>query len=269
MSNRFAPEQGGRGMDGDRTISKLGQLVALSVDEKAALARIQRRETRLAKGVDLVTQGEADDCAYVLQEGWALRFRHLKDGRRQILNFLLPGDWVGLTAILFREADHSVSLVTEGRVAPVSVRDMTSLFHEHPRLAMAIYWTAAQEEAVVAEHLVDVGRRTAYERMGHLFLEIYLRLAAVGAASGNAFEFPLNQMALADALGLSQVHVNRTLQRLRKDGLVELYDRRAVILDRDRLETLVEFENTYLHLAGLPVWLRKRLFDRASEADVA
>lgn len=241
------------------SVLKLRHIFDMSREEERLLDGIAARKVELPKGADFVVQGESDEAAYVMLAGWALRHRQLADGRRQILNFLLPGDWAGLTTILFSTADHSVTAVTPIVVAPVSHADMTGLFRDHSRLALAIYWTAAQEEAVVAEHLVDVGRRNAYERLGHLFFETVLRLEAVSQAGDDGtFDFPLNQMALADALGLSHVHVNRTLKRLRREGLVEIEGRKARVLDRNKLEQAVHFESTYLHLGGEPAWLRRR-----------
>lgn len=238
----------------------------MSTEEEAWLADIEMRTQNIEKDADLVTEREREGAVYLVQQGWALRYRYLADGRRQILNFLLPGDWIGLTSIMFDESDHCVSTVTEAVVSKLARGDMFQLFQEHPRLALGIYWTAAQEEAVIAEHLVDVGRRSAFERLGHMFLELFLRLELVGATNGNSFEFPLNQVVLADALGLSQVHVNRTLQRLRREKLLDVTGRRATILDQPALERAVDFERTYLHLAGLPIWLRRRFNVRESRA---
>jgi len=240
-------------------VLKLRRIFDISPEEERLLDTITARRVEVRKGGELVVQGEPDETAYVILQGWALRHRQLADGRRQILNFLLPGDWAGLTTILFHSADHSVTAVTPIVAAPVSFADMTGLFREHARLALGIYWTAAQEEAVVAEHLVDVGRRNAFERLGHLFLEILLRLEFVGqTAADGSFDFPLNQTALADSLGLSHVHVNRTLKRLRREGLVEIEGRRARILDRRGLSRVVHCESTYLRFGGEPPCLRRR-----------
>ena len=246
---------------------KLRHIMSLSKDEEAVLAEIEDRTTPIDKATDLIVQGEKDGAIHVIRNGWALRYRHLTDGRRQILNFLLPGDWIGLTSIMFDESDHCVTTVTETVTCRLTPQDVFRLSQEQPRLAVGIYWMAAQEEAVIAEHLVDVGRRSAFERLGHMFLELFLRLEAVGVTSGNSFDFPLNQVVLADALGLSQVHVNRTLQRLRRDGLLEVNGRHATILDQPALERAVDFEKTYLHLAGLPVWLRRRFDARGPQIE--
>jgi len=240
-------------------IEKMRHVLDLSLEEEAVLTSFVAPRVPIAKDTDIVTQGARSDRAFVICEGWVLRHRQLADGRRQILDFLLPGDWAGLTALMFDEADHTVAAVTDLVVVPVPFADLAGLARRQPRLAFAIFWTAAQEEAVIAEHLVDVGRRSAYERVGHLYLELLSRLSLVGAARDGAFAFPLNQATLADALGLSQVHVNRTIQRLRQDGLVLVDGRRVVIPDRAALERAVDFETAYLHMGGLPVWLARRL----------
>ncbi len=245
----------------------MSQIIDLTREESAALAAISTRGTRVARGADIILQGEVDECAFLIHDGWALRHRQLADGRRQVLHFLVPGDWAGLTALMFPESDHAVTAVTDAVVATLSLRDLSALFQSHPRLGLAIYWTAAQEEAMIAEHLVNVGRRTAYERLGNLFLELLFRLQVVGHADHRAFDFPVNQAVLADALGLSQVHVNRTLQRLRKDGFVAVSDRRVVILNQAGLEQALDFESAYLHMAGPPAWLRRRISKRPAVGD--
>lgn len=240
-------------------VQKMSQVIDLTREETAALATITARGVRVARGTDIVAQGEKDECAFLVHDGWALRHRHLPDGRRQVLHFLVPGDWAGLTALMFPESDHSVTAITDVVMTSLTLADLSTLFLRHPRLALAVYWTAAQEEAVIAEHLVNVGRRSAYERLGNLLLELLFRLQVVNRADHRAFDFPVNQVALADALGLSHVHVNRTLQRMRKDGFVSITDHKVVILDQVGLERAIDFEGAYLHMAGSPAWLRHRL----------
>lgn len=235
---------------------KMSQVIDLTLEETAALAAVTARGDRVARGTDIVVQGEKDECAFLVRDGWALRHRQLTDGRRQVLHFLVPGDWAGLTALMFPESDHSVTAITDVVISKLTVPELSNLFLRHPRLGMAIYWTAAQEEAVIAEHLVNVGRRSAYERLGNLLLELLFRLQVVNRADHRAFDFPVNQVALADALGLSHVHVNRTLQRMRKDGYVSITDHKVVILDQVGLERVIDFEGAYLHMAGSPAWLR-------------
>lgn len=243
-------------------IRKLRHVMTLSSAEEAWLTALDVRTQNVEKGADLVLEGQENGIVYLMLSGWAVRHRHLADGRRQIVNIVLPGDWIGLTSVVFSESDHGVTTVTEAVVSALEHKDMFQLFQDHPRLGVGIFWTAAQEDAVIAEHLVDVGRRTAYERVGHMFLELFLRLQVIDATEGHSFDLPLNQVALADALGLSQVHVNRTLQRLRREGLLDVSGRRATILDQTALESAVEFERTYLHLAGLAAWLRRRFDGR-------
>lgn len=237
---------------------KMSQVIDLTREEKAALVALSKRGTRVARGIDIILQGEVDECAFLIHRGWALRHRQLADGRRQVLHFLVPGDWAGLTALMFPESDHAVTMVTDALVTTLSLRDLAALFQSHPKLGLAIYWTAAQEEAIIAEHLVNVGRRTAYERLGNLFLELLFRLQLVGQADHRSFDFLISQAVVADSLGLTQVHVNRTLRRLHKDGFVAVGDRRVVILDQAGLEQTLDFESAYLHMAGPPAWLRRR-----------
>jgi CRP-like cAMP-binding protein len=180
--------------------------------------------------------------AYILQAGWACSFKLLPDGGRQIIAFPLPGDCVGLRSVLLRTSDHSFSALTDVVVSSVEASRMMTIFNEFPRLGAAILWAASRDEAMVVEHLVSIGRRTAIERTAHFFLELSERLRLVGLATDAEFACPLNQYVLADALGLSAIHVNRVLRQLRERNLLTLKDRKVTIHDRRKLEALAGFQ---------------------------
>ena len=231
---------------------KLSSVIRLTNSEIDCLEAMQKREKRFSASQELVRDGEPYDQTYVVKQGWAIRFKTLSDGRRQILSFVLPGDLIGLFSALFEVADHSVVALTDLVVHPLEPGATIELFANCPRLAAAITWSAGRDEAILSEQVVRVGRRSAYERLGHLIVELLHRLRLVGAAEQQSFELPLTQEILADTLGLSIVHVNRTLRRLREQGLLCIKGDRVVIGDLEVLSSVAEFSPQYLTAEPLP-----------------
>ena len=229
---------------------KLSTYVALSDADLATLARFDRRRRSFQSGHELIHEGQANASAFVLAEGWACSYKLLPDGERQIVDFQIPGDFLGLRSILFRTADHSIEAVTRIEAFEVRTPDILEAFAQAPRLAAAVLWAASRDEAMVVEHLVNLGRRSAEERMAHFLLELGARLALVGAGDGTGFDCPLTQYHLADALGLSAVHVNRVLRHLREEGLVTFRNGRVSFEDFARLTTLAAFDTAYLDQDG-------------------
>ncbi len=222
---------------------KLGTFMELSPAETRCLEGLQTKPVRIKAGEALVREGESGHLAYVLQSGWACSFKLLPDGGRQIITFPLPGDCVGLRSVLLRTSDHSFSALTDVTVCGVDGARMMQIFSEFPRLGAAILWAASRDEAMVVEHLVSIGRRTAMERMAHFFLELAERLRLVGLATEREFICPLNQYVLADALGLSAIHVNRVLRQLREQQLLTYKAHRVTILDAKKLKVLAGFQD--------------------------
>ena len=241
----------------NRFLQKVQHLTPLSPEEEAALQSFATTSREVNAQTELISQGEAYRCGYILHTGWAIRAITLRNGRRQILNFVLPGDVVGLTSPFFTIANYSVTTLGPASVTEMTFTRFTEIFHTQPRFGAALYWQLAQEETIISEHLVNIGRRDAYARVGHLYAELYWRLDTVGLVQDSTYTAPLSQNMLADALGLSFVHVSRTLRRLRQDGLIEVNGSRVVISDLTALERAVDFEHTYLHLMATPVWLRR------------
>tara|TARA_R110000772_G_scaffold231592_1_gene342431 strand:- start:40742 stop:41500 length:759 start_codon:yes stop_codon:yes gene_type:complete len=229
---------------------KLGAFVALSETDLAVLEELHLRRRSFVAGRDLVHQGQADQAAYILAAGWVCSYKILPDGARQIVDFQIPGDFLGLRSVLLHTSDHSIEPVTDIEVSEVLVTDLLSAFAQTPRLATAILWAASRDEAMVVEHLVDLGRRNAVERAAHFLLELGIRLSLVGMATKAGYACPLTQYHLADALGLTAVHVNRVLRKLREDGLATFRDGRVTFHDYNRLAALAEFDPTYLDQQG-------------------
>lgn len=222
---------------------KLNTFVQLSERELRCLAELQSAPAHVTRGKELVHEGQTGQMAHILQAGWACSFKLLPDGGRQIITFPLPGDCVGLGSALLRTSDHSFCALTDIVVCAVEASRMIRIFGEFPRLGAAILWAASRDETMVVEHLVSIGRRSAVERTAHFFLELWERLRLVGLASGNEFTCPLNQYVLADALGLSAIHVNRMLRQLRERKLLTLQAHKVIIQDPSGLKELAGYQD--------------------------
>lgn len=231
-------------------VRKLGAFVALSDPELSVLASLHKRRRTFVAGRDLVHQGQSDQAAYILASGWACSYKILEDGQRQIVDFQIPGDFLGLRSVLLHVSDHSIEPVTNIAVTEVHVADLLDAFSRTPRLAAAVLWAASRDEAMVVEHLVDIGRRDAAERMAHFLLELGTRLALVGMGSKDGYACPLTQYLLADALGLSAVHVNRVLRQLREAGLVTFRDGFVAFDNYDQLVKFAQFDPAYMDQNG-------------------
>lgn len=229
---------------------KLGAFVVLSEAEFAVLERLHQRRRSFVAGRDLVHQGQSEQAAYILATGWVASYKIQPDGSRQIVDVQIPGDFLGLRSVLLHTSDHSVEPIVDIQAAEVLVSDLLEAFTQTPRLAMGILWAASRDEAMVVEHLVGIGRRNAVERVAHFLLELGARLALVGMGGKAGYACPLTQYHLADALGLSSVHVNRVLRQLREDGMATFRDGQVTFDDYGRLVALAEFDPTYLDQTG-------------------
>jgi CRP-like cAMP-binding protein len=229
---------------------KLGAFVALSEKELAALAVFHQRRRSFEPGVDLVRQGQLGQLAYILADGWVCSYKLLPSGTRQIVEFQVPGDFLGLRSVLFRTSDHNAEAMTKVEVSEVSPNDLIDAFANTPRLATAVLWAASRDEAMVVEHLVDIGRRNALERTAHFLLELGARLKLVGMGTRQGYACPLSQYMLADALGLSAVHINRVLRQLREEGLLTFRSGQVIFDDFERLVDLADFDTAYLDQDG-------------------
>lgn len=240
---------------------KLRIFTALSDREIAWLDTTMAEIKTVGPGVELVRPESVSNQVYVLQAGWAYRYKTLPDGRRQVLNFVLPGDFIGMRAHFFGIADHSIVSLTDATISTFSAFDIANLFQDFPKLAAAITWSAAREEAMLAEHVVRLGRRSAFERTAHLLLELLNRFKAVDAASGQSYAFPISQQLLADTLGLSVVHVNRTLRKLRLRGLIKIENGRILIKDVEEMERLSAYDSSHIGDKRTPADTERQLSD--------
>lgn len=229
---------------------KLGAFVALTNQELAVLDQLHSRRKAFPPGKDIIYEGQAERCAYILASGWVCSYKLLPNGTRQIVDFQIPGDFLGLRSVLFRTADHNIEPITPVQASEVQGSDLLEAFETAPRLATAVLWAASRDEAMVVEHLVDLGRRDAKQRMAHFLLELGARLKLVGQATKAGYECPLTQYMLADSLGLSAVHVNRVLRELREDGLMTFQLGKVTFDDYDGLVAFSDFDRNYLDHEG-------------------
>ncbi len=226
----------------DHLVTKLVSFMPLNQAELSCLADLQSASIEVERGRELLHQGEQEHVAYVLQAGWGCCFKILQDGGRQIITFPVPGDCVGLRSVILRTSDHAFTALTDAVVSRVEVSRILGMLNEFPRLGAALLWATSRDEAITVEHLASVGRRTAVERTAHFFMELWDRLRLVGLASEQEFDCPLNQYELADALGLSAIHVNRVLRDLRQKKLMTFQARTVSLHDIAGLKRLAGYE---------------------------
>lgn len=194
-------------------------------------------------GTTLLLDGTNSAHLYTILTGWIFRYKMLEDGRRQILNFGMPGDFIGLQTSIFNEMDHSVETLTEVVLCVFSREKVWTLFNKHPELAFDITWLAAREERLLDDNLLTVGRRTALERVAFIITSLFHRAEQLGMTNKNEVYFPFTQTHLADALGLSQVHTNKTIKKLVDKRLIEWKSSKFKIKDRDALIELAHYDH--------------------------
>jgi CRP-like cAMP-binding protein len=182
----------------------------------------------------------------------AWRYRLLSDGRRQILTILIPGDFFDLHGFLLKAMDHSVATIGPTRIAAISRETVREIVLNHPRIGAALWWSAMQEQAMLRERIVALGRRSARGRLAYFLCELVWRQRAVGMAEDHTIRLPFTQTDLADTLGLTSVHTNRVLQGFRRDGLIMLERQRLILRDIERLQAISGLTPDYLKLSSTP-----------------
>jgi CRP-like cAMP-binding protein len=246
MSNPV-PGAVGQMRDANPLAARLATVTDLSAGDREELDRISFEAREVGPRRNIIREGDRPEYVHLIVEGWAARYKMLPDGGRQITALLIPGDLCDLHVTILGEMDHSIATLSPARVAYIPRARMEAL-SARPALARAFWWATLVDEAVLRSWIVNVGRRDAYEAIGHLMCELYVRLRTVGLTSDHRFELPLTQEDIADALGLTPVHVNRVLQRMRGEGLIVLKRGSMEILDQPRLERASGFNPNYLHI---------------------
>lgn len=215
----------------------------LSDGEIAVVEQFKSGNRTIPAGVDLYSQNEICSDLYTLLDGWVYLYQILEDGRRQILDFALPGAFLGFQPDLDAPASHSAYCLTEIAICVFPRENLFDLFRAHPELALRMAWITARDGALAREHLINVGRRSARERVAHLLLELFYRVRRkIGDGHVNSIELPLTQEHIADALGLTAVHVNRTLRGLRQSKLLGFQGRTLTIREPALLAEVAGFD---------------------------
>ena len=233
---------------GNPMIRRMEQYRPLAEEDRRLLEDLTGKRRRLyAAHEDIVREGEHSPDIHVVLSGLACRYKLLESGNRQIMAFLVPGDPCDAEIFILKEMDHSIAAVAPSLIASISGEIMKDLLLNRPGIALAFWWSTLQDEGILRERIIDEGRRDAYSRIAFLLYEILLRMRAVGVIEEEEFEFPITQADLADATGLTPVHVNRMLQRLRDEGLIAIRGRMWTVTDVAGLRAAARFESSYLH----------------------
>jgi CRP-like cAMP-binding protein len=212
------------------------------------------RTLHLSKHQHVLIAGDRCNCWYVNRQGWLFRYKILHNGSRQILDFILPGEIFGLQACVFRNSLYSVVTITPTSVFAVPFGMIDEVLSRDLKLSKVLLWSAMCESARLGEHVTDSGRRSAYERLAHLFLELFVRSRRAGLTDGMSFHAPVTQELIGDALGLTTIHVNRTLRLLREHHLIATEGKRITVLDFPALSLACDFEESYLGENARAFW---------------
>ncbi|WP_210183334.1 Crp/Fnr family transcriptional regulator [Methylobrevis pamukkalensis] len=233
-------------------IRRLRIAAPMSAADLDRLSSLCRNRQDVPARTRLIRQGDPPRSVRFVLSGMAYRHKSLPDGSRSIIGYLFPGDFCDLHVAILGKIDHSITTCTPSTVVDIPQSDLDDIMATAPDIVRAFWWATLVDEATLREWLTRMGRRRADRQMAHLFCEAQLRLAAVGLAEDNRFFLPLIQEELADTLGISTVHANRVVQKLREDGLVDIRDQAVAIPDLPRLREFAEFDPAYLHLSRLP-----------------
>jgi CRP-like cAMP-binding protein len=229
-------------------VRKLESIFDLTDDERQALENLPMQVQVIKADQDIVREGDRPTRSCLLLSGFACTYKITAGGKRQIVSFNIPGDVPDLQSLHLKTLDNSVGTISQCRLGFITHEDLRNLCARHPRITDAFWRETLIDAAIFREWVMNVGRREGVSRMAHVLCELVVRLRAVGLVEGHACDLPITQSEFADALGFTTVHVNRVLQQMRAEGLIELSGERLNIPDWDRLKEVGEFDSTYLHL---------------------
>ncbi|MGH6860207.1 MAG: Crp/Fnr family transcriptional regulator [Phyllobacterium sp.] len=221
----------------------------VSEAEKSLLRSIATRERNFAVDEDLVEEASRPAFSTLLLDGFAARYKLLDDGSRQITSLHIAGDFVDLHAFPLKIMDHGIVALTPCRVALIDHNSLKSITETSPHLTRLLWLDTLIDGSIHREWIVGMGRRTKKAHLAHLICELYVRLQVVDLTRGQAFDFPLTQLELADVVGISVVHLNKSLQALRRENMFTWANRVVTILDWERLKEYAEFNPLYLNLS--------------------
>jgi len=234
-------------------LKKLRKRTEISPEEERVLRSLIVESRRIPADRILIRAGEELTNSVFLLDGWMARSKDMATGERQVTELHITGDFPDLHGFTLKRLDHDIVTLSECTIGLVPHERLLEVTRDYPHLTRVFWFSTNVDAAITRELALSLGQRSAIARMAHLFCELYVRLDVVGRTKGNRYEFPLTQRELSECLGLTVVHVNRTLQELRRKGLVEFENRHLTILDRLGLEGIAEFDPNYLYLERRPV----------------
>jgi CRP-like cAMP-binding protein len=229
-------------------VRKLQHAGELSSSDREALHTACSDVRRFEARIDIISEGDTPGDVHVVLEGFACRYKLLPDGGRQIMAWLVPGDFCDLHVAVLGYMDHAIATLSASSIAYVPRAKIEVLLTTSAELSRALWWATLVDEGVLREWLANMGRRPADKQVAHLFCELLLRLRAVDMAGDDTMDLPLTQVELADTVGLSSVHVNRVIQQLRDQGLISWRGKVLKVEDVAGLRAFADFDPNYLHL---------------------
>lgn len=235
-------------MSSSPLVRRLSILADLEAADVSRIEELCKDTQGVASKDHIKREGDRPEYVHVMISGWAARYKSLRDGSRQIVDFVIPGDFCDLHVALLQEMDHGIVALSPCCVARIDEEEIAKLTSENSRIVRAMWSSTLVDQAILREWVLNVGRRNAYERVGHLLCEMHFRMKRVGLVEDGRLSLPVTQHELADATGLTPVHINRTLQRLRGEKLIELGRGMLTILDVGALQEAAGFDSSYLHV---------------------
>ena len=233
-------------------VARVAQHVKLDPVDLKSLELIIDGELLIRRRRDLIVDGDEYRKLCFMKNGYAVRYKLLRNGKRQILNVVLPGDIIGIPGSFYERAVYSVSAITDLTMNVCALDAYVQLCYRRPQFGLVLSWIAVQDATTYAEHIIDVGRRTPVERLSHFLLELHARLHVVGLADTVSFTLPFSQEVMADVLGLSLPHLNRMMQQLRSEKLIAASERRVEFVDVGAMHALAHYQPHRLAPIPLP-----------------
>lgn len=227
---------------------KLENFARLDDQDRELLDEVVKAPRKVPARIDIIREGDTPSDVHLILKGFACRNKVTPDGDRQIMAYMLPGDFCDLHVAVLGQMDHSISTLSACEVVEIPLQTIERML-TRPRLARALWWATLVDEGTLREWLVNLGSRDAKQKVAHLFCEVLIRLRAVGLADGDEYSLPITQQDLADTVGLSNVHVNRVLHSLRADELIDFDGKVLKVRSFRGLVELSDFNPNYLHLA--------------------
>ena len=231
----------------NKFIEKLAAFAPLDATDIAMLEDATAKTRPVRARQDLIREGDRPGPVFVMLSGWACRYKLLPDGARQIVAFLMPGDTCDMHVAMLAEMDHSIQTLTDARVAMIDRSQMKHLVETRPMIAQALWSTQLVDESTLRAWIVSMGRRSSIARVAHLMCELFIRATNIGLVEDNKLELPLTQIVLADALGMTPVHINRVFRSLRLSKAMEFREHTLAIHDAAQMVKIAGFDDNYLH----------------------